>query len=347
MSWQPLNEQPVSSDPAACWFADGLHVFALDSHGTLIHKRRTDRWSEWQLLGEHLAFEHGPAACRALGQLHVFAVGLDNATYQNSSADGWAWSGWRSLGGWVEPAPAVVGSPGTIDVFGRGFDNAAWHIFSTGGEDCSRPASIEGGIPDWHPAKVKAVGWSDWYSLGGIASSNPVAVTSGESPHVLDLFVRGADRALWHARRGNTWTNWESWGGSICSYPTAASWGGQRVDVVARDAGNHLWHKACDARKKRFYEELIDTEELLSRPTLLARGPGQLWVFARGLDAAVRWARSSPDGLFETWSALPGGPFRGDPVAALHAPGEDSPIDLFARGFDSILYHTQLDAAAR
>jgi hypothetical protein len=295
MSWTPLNGQLIASDPAACWFDDGVHVFALDSHHTLIHKRRTDRWSEWQLLGEHLAFDYGPVACRALGQLFVVAVGLDNATYQNSTADGWTWSGWRSLGGWVEPAPAVVGSPGCIDLFGRGFDNAVWHIFSTGVEGCSNRYSLEGAIPDGHPAKVKPpAGWSDWYSLGGIASSNPVAVACGDSPRLLELFVRGSDRALWHARYdGDTWTNWGpwSWGGSICSQLAAASWGGLRVDVVARSTENHLWHKAYEARGKRFYEEMVETEELLSRPTLLARGPGHLWVFARGLDATVRCAR--------------------------------------------------------
>jgi hypothetical protein len=345
MSWLPLDGQLVSSDPAACWFADGLHVFALDSHHTMIHKRRGGRWSEWQLLGEHVAFEHGPVACQALGRLHVFAVGLDNATYQNSTSDGWAWSGWRSLGGWVEPAPAVVGSPGCIDVFGRGFDNAVWHIFSTGAEDCSSRDSLEGAIPDGHPAKVKAPGWSDWYSLGGVVSSNPVAAACGGSPRLLELFVRGTDRALWHARHdGSAWTSWEWWGGSPCSQPAAASWGGLRVDVVARGPGNHLWHKAYDGRGKRFYEELVETEELLSKPTLLARGPGNLWVLARGLDATVRCARSSPEGLFERWVALPGGPFRGDPVVALDAPRDDGLTDLFARGFDSILYHTQLKA---
>ena len=37
---------------------------------------------------------------------------------------------------------------------------------------------------------------TDWESLGGVLTSEPVAVAWGENR--LDVFVRGTDNALWH-----------------------------------------------------------------------------------------------------------------------------------------------------
>ena len=43
---------------------------------------------------------------------------------------------------------------------------------------------------------LKGEKWSEWESLGGELTSDPVAVSLGNGR--IDVFVRGTDKALWH-----------------------------------------------------------------------------------------------------------------------------------------------------
>ena len=53
-------------------------------------------------------------------------------------------------------------------------------------------------------------------------TSDP-AVVSWE-PNRIDIFVRGADNALWHKFWGNEgWSGWESLGGVLTSEPEVSS----------------------------------------------------------------------------------------------------------------------------
>ena len=88
-----------------------------------------------------------------------------------------------------------------------------------------------------------------WESLGGILTSEPVAVAWGENR--LDVFVRGTDTALWHKWwDGNNWgpsvTDWESLGGILTSEPVAVAWAENRLDVFVRGTDSALWHKWWD-----------------------------------------------------------------------------------------------------
>ncbi|MFN7139522.1 MAG: N-acetylmuramoyl-L-alanine amidase, partial [Limisphaerales bacterium] len=64
------------------------------------------------------------------------------------------------------------------------------------------------------------------------ATPGPDASTRGANR--LDVFVRGADNALWQRTYDHGWLGWNSLGGSITSDPASVSWNSNRIDVFAR-----------------------------------------------------------------------------------------------------------------
>ena len=60
-----------------------------------------------------------------------------------------------------------------------------------------------------------------------------------------DVFVRGADNALWHKWwDGAGWRGYERLDGVLTSKPSALSKSWNRVDVSVRGTDNRLWHRA-------------------------------------------------------------------------------------------------------
>jgi len=60
------------------------------------------------------------------------------------------------------------------------------------------------------------------------------------------VFTLGSDATLQHiwfdGSTGASWRPWGSLGGQLEIAPAAASWGNDRIDVVARDPSNALQH---------------------------------------------------------------------------------------------------------
>nr|MCC8460292.1 hypothetical protein [Photorhabdus aegyptia] len=83
-----------------------------------------------------------------------------------------------------------------------------------------------------------------------IAMSNIVLVTN--KPAVsrnldgrLEVFVRGADKALWHIWQtapNSGWSDWHSLGLTITSNPAVYANADGRLEVFARSTDNALWH---------------------------------------------------------------------------------------------------------
>ncbi len=100
---------------------------------------------------------------------------------------------------------------------------------------------VAAGLAAPRPAAAQARGdWAAWAPLGGISTAAP-AVTSWGSGR-LDVFARGADRALWHRyhdRRG--WSAWHSLGGVLASAPAAVATGGRRLHVVVQGTDGALY----------------------------------------------------------------------------------------------------------
>jgi hypothetical protein len=178
----------LSSGPAAAYRdvagAHWLDVFVLDDDGEL--QGRTfdgNSWSGWASVGQS-GVKPKPglspvAVTWGRVRLDLFVCGTDGALWHSFLPSGGYWSGWESMGGTLTAAPAVTTwwswAEGRLDVFIRGMDNQLW-----------RRSLISGLV-------------STWQKLGlGTVASAPAVVTTGAD--LFEVFVRGTDGALWHAR---------------------------------------------------------------------------------------------------------------------------------------------------
>jgi hypothetical protein len=154
----------------------------------------------WEQLGGTLTSAPDVAEVPGPGpNVFYFARGIDNAIWRRTEFAG----SWTSLGGLATSGPGVAHTSGTpgdssppigrIDLFVRGSDGALWHRTMYG----SGPSNL----------------WTRWASLGGIITSDPAAVSTG-NPHndtfELTVAARGTDGALWtrHVTGTQEWGPW-------------------------------------------------------------------------------------------------------------------------------------------
>jgi len=218
-NWVSLGGVLTSDPGAVSWGPNRIDVFARGQDNGLWHIAwNGSAWSGWQPLGGVLT--SGPEVSSwAVNRLDVFVRGLDNGLW-HMSWNGSSWSGWQSLGGVITSDPTAVSwGPNRIDIFARGQDNGLWHMSwngfgwsgwdSLGGILTSAPdaSSCAPGHLD-----VFAIGanssvfqlgfngaWGTWESLGGQGTSD-VGSVCPQGSGVVELFVRGADNAVWHSR---------------------------------------------------------------------------------------------------------------------------------------------------
>jgi hypothetical protein len=124
----------------------------------------------------------------------------------------------------VSSPAAVSWAPNRIDLFGVASNGRLYHKAWNG------------------------FAWTGWASeLGapppGIAPGSSPAVSSW-GPGRLDVFVRGADNAIWHAAYAGRWTTWGSLGPLIVSSPAAVSWAPNRIDLFGTGANGIIYHKS-------------------------------------------------------------------------------------------------------
>lgn len=129
--------------------------------------------------------------------------------------------------------------------------------------------------------------WSDWSSIGGVATSDPASCSLSGFRTV--VFVRGTDNSLWFRYwDGYTWSAWASLGGVLTSAPAATCRTSNRIDVFARGADNALWH-LWFAGGWSTWESLGGG--LSSGPGTNSSAKNHVMVFVRGADNAI-WYRS-------------------------------------------------------
>jgi hypothetical protein len=247
----------------------------------------------------------------ATPKLRAAVRGYDGGLWMGTY-EGAAWGAWLPLGGNPASAPAVAGGADVADVF----------YLDAGGE-LLRVDTL-GGITETLGAPP------------GIALTlDPAAATWGTRT---DIFMRGADNALWHrARQGGAWGDWESLGGFLTSSPAAAWSSSDRLDVVARGYDGALWQRVYSGGAWGAWQRVGG--ELASAPALVSPGPGSLDVFA--LNAAGETLhRAYAGGAWGSWEnvgAPPGGALASTPAAAWLPSGV---IHLLGRGLDYALWHS-------
>lgn len=168
--------------------------------------------------------------------------------------------------------------------------------------------------------------------LGGASASRPAVSSWGSDRR--DVFVRGANNALWHnAWIANGWTGWESLGGGLQDGPAAVSWGPNRLDVFVRGLDNGLWHRAWTASNGWFGWEPLGGA-LTAGPTVASWGSNRLDAFVRGSDNTL-WHLAWTAAGWTGWQGLGGG-LTSAPTAVSWGL---SRIDVFARGGDMAIWH--------
>jgi serine/threonine protein kinase len=170
--------------------------------------------------------------------------------------------------------------------------------------------------------------------INGIAS-RPTLTTNAAG--TLDLFVRGADNALWHKHYDGAWHPWESLGGQLAGEPAATSWGADRFDVFAKGADNTLQHTWFDGTWHP-WESLGGN--YTSDAAAVSTAPNALDVCLRGTDNAT-WHTWFYNGAWQPPASLGGGCLSG-PALSTWGPNR---LDVYVRGGDSGVWHRAYDGS--
>ena len=232
------------------------------------------------------------------------------------------------------PAPPFVLAPGTSCNFGVDFTPKAAGVRSGAltvtddAADSPQSTSLSGTGSN-----------QTWESLGGLFYSGTDASASG--PNRLDVFIRGADNALWHRWfNGRAWSNWESLGGPIGSDPSAVASANGRIDVFVRGTDSKLWQRTFDGVNWGPWQGLDGV--LGSAPDACSPAPGRLDVFVEGSDRRL-WHKTF-SGTWGNWTQeAPEGVLDAEPSAVSWGGGR---MDVFIRGTDKQLWHRWFDGNA-
>lgn len=245
------------------WGPNRLDIFGRGLEGSLWHRAWSNSWFPWEFLGGGIV--GGPGAVSwGSGRIDVVErVGSPEASTHEINHRYFINGVWSSdsLGGAMTSDPDISSwGPGRLDVFARGATGHLMHKYYTGGswsgwEDMG--GNIAGGpsAVSWSTNRIDVVARNaadssidHWYwngagwfkdNLGGTITADPDISSWGSER--LDVFGRGTEGGLWHKFwiGGQGWYPWESLGGSITGGPAAVSSEPNRIDVVARNAGDN------------------------------------------------------------------------------------------------------------
>ncbi|HYG79540.1 MAG TPA: galactose oxidase-like domain-containing protein, partial [Pyrinomonadaceae bacterium] len=126
--------------------------------------------------------------------------------------------------------------------------------------------------------------WSAPTSLGGVITSNPVAVLNADGR--VEVFAKGSDNALYHnwqtAPGSGVWSGWAGLGGNAAGDPAVARNSDGRLQLFYRGGDNQLYtlsqSYAGSTTAWTTHTNLFGT--LISDPTVVANVDGRLEVFA-------------------------------------------------------------------
>lgn len=231
-------------------------------------------WQPWTNLGGETIYS-GPSVYGGM------AFGRNAAgKLMMREAQGDSWGEWLQLG----DLP-MVGGPAAVD--GQLLGRNSVEAYYRGPDNRVRYALRE---------YLCHIGFCGWVvsggDAGGAVSSAPAAVDLFPTytlPSRVDLFARGANGQLQHTwkyrdNNGNgAWAGWEELGGlTFVESPSGVGWwGGNRLDVFAKGADNHLWHKWWTSNQGwTGWENLGGT--LTSAPAVIRFDDTRLDVFAKG-----------------------------------------------------------------
>ena len=146
----------------------------------------------------------------------------------------------------------------------------------------------------------------------------------------MDVFARGADRALWWLHfDGVSWGEWESLGGVLATEPAALGWASGRIEVAALDDAGALIYIR---KKPAEWTDWINLGgEAQAEPAIIRGGVNRTLIFTRGQDNQL-WKIRRIVGNWSPWASLDGN-LSSAPSAIRRA----GVIYVYARGEDGSL----------
>jgi hypothetical protein len=191
---------------------------------------------------------------------------------------------------------------------------------------------------DWKPAdsSLELVG-------GDLLPLDSVAAIS-RYPGNVDIFVLGADNAVYHKYHTNTttWSGgdvdiWEPRGGYLVTAPSAVSWNKNRLDIFAIGGDSSLWHQWWEPNLGWRTWNRLGGNWTHFVPTVVSWGENHFGVFVVSPDTKelyqISWNGTwQPSSGFENL----GGYCTSRPTAVSWTLGR---IDVFVRGGDAGLWH--------
>ena len=258
------------------------------------------------------------------GRLDFLAMDEDGTLAQRTWLDAVGFDFWtthdrlQTPSGVIQPGQVIKSQPAGVVVGGQ-----VWAL-ARGRDDDLVMADVTSSTPQ------------TLVSLGGSVTTSPAVISTVANR--ADIFVRGADRALWWLRwNGASFSEWESLGGTLATAPAVASTGPGRIDVAAVNDGGNLIHRRWADSKWRDWENLGGA--IQDEPAILRAGPMKVDVLARGADNAL-WhiTRTGPD--WSDWMSLDGVLSSG-PAALRHA----GALHVYARGGNGAPTHRERTAS--
>ena len=279
-------------------------------------------WSAWIPMGSPPGgFAGRPAALSRNSEVaNVYVRGADDTLWQLAYWDG-RWHGWGRHGdGALLASAPTIGSMGPNHeiVFVTGTDGALWGKY-------------------W----VQGVGWSGWGSLGAPDVGyvgDPVTIC--RNPLVCNVYVRGADNALWQQ---GFWDGfWHGWvrhndGAVLTSAPAAASMGPDHEMVFAIGIDGQVWSKWWTAAAGWSGWVPLGAPDVgvTGGVCALSRDPSVVNVYVRGRDDSL-WQRGYWGGFWHDWGRHPDGAvLTAEPAASSRGRNHEQVVH---RGRDSQVY---------
>ncbi|MFO0594662.1 MAG: peptidoglycan DD-metalloendopeptidase family protein [Myxococcaceae bacterium] len=155
----------------------------------------------------------------------------------------------------------------------------------------------------------------------------------------LEVFVRGADRALWNqwqpAPSQGPWSGFNPLGGGLAADPVVATNADGRLEVFVIGLDFQLWHKWQDSPGGGWSAYYPEGGNISSEPAVGKNLDGRLEVFVRGSDGALwhTWQKTAGGG----WSGFEslGGQITSVPVVVNNKAGF---LEVYARGTDGAVW---------
>lgn len=195
--------------------------------------------------------------------------------------------------------------------------------------------SSDGSIQYFVQTAAGASTWTGPISLGGVGTSNPVAIANADGR--LEVFVKGTDNGLYHQWQttpgGNTWSGFFPLGGSAAGDPAVARNTNGKLQVVYRGGDNLLYTYAQTSQGSSTWttpQNLFGT--LIADPAVGVNNDGRLEVFAVMSDNGLShiWQTTAGSTTWSGWFGLGG--FL-DPVKPDVARNTDGLLQVFYREF--------------